>query len=80
MKRQLDDIRGRWAKATPGPWLRGGTEVFDAAMGVVIADTRSFHEPTNEREIEDAEAIAHAPADVQYLLNVIDQLLGELGG
>ena len=78
MKR-LDEIRERWDKATPGPWKAHDTWNSPGGYCATVlsgegnsTDLRAWlptfsSEPQHPRPrnvTEDADAIAHAPADV----------------
>jgi hypothetical protein len=80
----LDEIRGRLAAASPGPWR--WDEEFGAAGDQDLALTNeagteivgayndhccSFRIPPSVQD-NDAEFIAHAPADVARLLAAVD--------
>lgn len=80
MTDKLEEIRKRWAKATPGPWRRVKQEPC-AAVAVdhwdiyvdgsdgpfCVADAVIEHEP-------DAAAIAGAPEDVAWLVAEVKRL------
>jgi hypothetical protein len=65
----IDEIRARWAKATPGPWrvAHHGTWEVEAPPNVLVADCGTI-----DRAKEDATAIAAAPSDIATLLDLLD--------
>lgn len=81
----LQTIRERWAKATPGPWavFEGHPEYVMKPDkpgsdwdGTIIAEL-----PRDEFDLIDyptAEAIAHAPEDVAALLHVVMSLADDI--
>ena len=74
---RLDEIRARLAAATPGPWkswIEGQEGAWGGSPGVMVPAT-SGGDFIEAGRPEDAEFIAHAPADIAYLLS----LLGEPG-
>lgn len=83
----LDEIRERWNKATPGPWqiVQGdvGDEDYLWVPAKIVSEKRTIiaseggfahiEETWHATELwADAEAIAHAPQDIQTLLQRID--------
>ena len=68
MSKREDEIRARWAAATPGPWKHVdgfssfGVDSVSNPQGVIAG----------VRHIEDQAAIAAAPTDVAWLLEVAD--------
>ncbi|XAZ30652.1 hypothetical protein AAHB34_16025 [Paenarthrobacter ureafaciens] len=65
----LDQVRKRWAAATPGSWeLLGGGE-YISPIGITVAPDDGGVGP------KDAAAIAHAPTDVGMLLGAVDAVL-----
>lgn len=57
----LTSISARWSEATPGPW-------HNFAGGVTIGGVMNRFTP------QDAEAISHAPEDIQFLLDEVKRL------
>lgn len=93
MTTKLDEIKARWAKATPGPWkaatntLGGG--VVDALvyqegrLEAVVCETPAsnvrYTKPEERAQNErNAEAIAAAPTDVACLVGEVERLRGHL--
>lgn len=83
---RIDEIRKRLEAATPGPWevelsfKRGQYEHKNHNWAKVIGPNRWFGEPSVEYLIdreymhrEDAELIAHAPADIALLLELVEK-------
>ncbi|TCX51950.1 hypothetical protein C1I38_08110 [Dehalobacter sp. 12DCB1] len=68
-KQELDAIRERCAKATPGPWHRDGSEVRNGD-GVFVVNDFWVH--------ADAEFTTHARTDIPALLAEIDRLNNDL--
>lgn len=75
----LNEIRERWAKATPGNWswvIKGNSVQSHAvichndAVSLVPQNICSGISP----KTGNAPAIAHAPADVAYLLEMVEKL------
>ncbi len=65
----VDEIKARWAAATPGPWnadsdFTGGRDVWGRSGSLVVAECIASD--------EDQVAIAAAPADIAYLLAALD--------
>ena len=73
------EIRQRLEAATPGPWENNGgwaiegpfTPTGRLALGVVVRNNRA-------NALQDAKLIAHAPADLAYLLGEVAQLREQL--
>jgi hypothetical protein len=78
MTSRLDEIKARWAKATPGPWgwapnPHGGARVQKPNAGIADVLWRAGVEHPVQQSCEaNADAIAHAPDDVAYLLRELD--------
>jgi len=71
----LETIRQRWVQATPGPWHVAPQATW---WQVKAADPlETLAEPSR---IEDAIAIAHAPADAAWLLAEVERRQSELDG
>ena len=66
------EIESRLAAATPGPWTTA-----DLYSGVWNADLTVLVCCEGER-VEDMGLIAHAPDDLQYLLDVTEEIENEL--
>jgi hypothetical protein len=62
----LQAIRERWAKATPGPWKAWERRVYFAKSA------GGFDLRCCPQSFENAIAIASAPTDIAYLLNVTE--------
>lgn len=89
-KQDLDAIREREAKATPGPWERwhkgmefiGGTVEFNVGDNCIMTNNGGPNR-RGQRNIcpvfqdDDAEFIAHARTDIPLLLAEIDRLQDE---
>lgn len=90
MTNSIEAIKARWLKATPGPWSAdchpGDCVVWGPSK---IEQNASFHVKevflcnvdngevnpvAYDLEKENAEAIAHAPDDIVFLLSHIDAL------
>lgn len=82
---KLDEIRARWAKATPGPWEieREEDDVVTHAISPCDLGYPSTIGPLQDvvyrsmdvEQVEaDAEAIAHAPEDIAFLLAEVERL------
>jgi hypothetical protein len=79
---KVDEIRARWAAATPGPWTHcvwyGTDDGGWAAIGPHHEEDDGISdEPGCDAEQcaeRDAEAIAAAPSDVAFLLAELDAL------
>ena len=76
---RFDEIRARLRKATPGPWHPNPDGTGEEGDGCV------WFEDANLGRVDvicgtafwnkaDADLIAHAPADLAYLLEIIDAL------
>lgn len=68
MPDRLAEIRARLDAATPGPWVYPEDDLtrIQASDGVSVA--------VITRRIDDADLIAHAPADIAWLLDEVEQL------
>jgi hypothetical protein len=89
-QKMIDEIKARWAKATPGPWkrqingIRAAGTVDTCDSPVMITFTRCY--PTENKDPDgrvfrlegcaasNAAAIASAPTDIAYLLQEIERL------
>lgn len=74
MTDRLQEIRARLNAATPGPWHRHDDEpwVTNSAtppMRIIATGLRG--------QRENAELIAHAPADIAWLLDEVERLRSE---
>ncbi|MBN1574541.1 MAG: hypothetical protein JW984_15195 [Deltaproteobacteria bacterium] len=91
MSDRLNEIKERWAKATPGPWSweKEESPVSDKTVDYLkIKDSRGrsvLYSNDNDEEIqikdEDAELIANAHADIEYLwdhIKVLEARIEEL--
>lgn len=67
----LDEIRGRLDAATPGPWEWDGTprRRYLEGRGEGILSCAALLYPSERN----AEFIAHAPADVAFLLDLVSK-------
>lgn len=83
----LDDIKARWAKATPGPWnidredgCRGDIDRRVCAGPATVASVCEATYPDGEwlRASHDAAAIAHAPEDIAWLVARDEELSKKL--
>jgi hypothetical protein len=79
VRERLAAMLGRLERATPGPWrvLRNG-RICDPE-GIPVAQTPAtteLGEPTRQ-DLVDAALIANAPADLAWLLGLVEQLSGE---
>jgi len=75
MPDRLTEIRARLNAATPGPWRVRANGSFIRARAVVYRDSNQHANNTDvcqlvgeRREWADADLIAHAPADIEWLL------------
>jgi hypothetical protein len=75
---RLDDIKQRWARATPGPW-RQGSYGIETREGLPVISPHYGWFDINPKAPDDVEAIAAAPADVAYLLARIEILEAHMG-
>lgn len=67
---KLQEIRERWAKATPGPWCI--REVAEGILDVVSQPQKVG--VAEDLGPPDAEAIAAAPSDIEWLLKRVERL------
>ena len=67
---RLDALKARLAAATPGPWKSGGDEVY-SGFASTYAVIGSIYESTG-RQDENANFIAHSPADLAHAVEVIE--------
>lgn len=106
MSRTLDEIRARWANATPGPWKAGGPVTREALLraapsglsaevyeighnsdhfppALAVVNDYCVPHPLRGPKVLDrerwtaadnAQAIAHAPEDVAWLLAEVERL------
>jgi hypothetical protein len=79
MTNRIDEIKAKWAAASPRPWKRGtgyeqsdpGNYVYSGCGAIVCAQ----QDGTDcDLRTEDAIAIADAPADVAFLLEEVERL------
>lgn len=74
----IEEIRERWTRATPGPWRRQVSETYvGRPTGWYIgSDIRGIAKTTrgDDQAKTDADAIAHAPEDIAFLLAEIERL------
>jgi len=86
----LEAIRERWSRVTPGPWQHEAcyeSKIEGVSLATVCLDhdiivPRNASPDTAAQSYADAEAIAHAPQDVADLLAEVERsrkLLSELG-
>lgn len=83
MSDRIEEIRARWAKATPGPWQWDGDPVQPDALCAHEAEVTIFEAVDNynnaamrwpnPKRVADQSAIAHAPDDIAYLLAELEQ-------
>lgn len=71
MSARLDAIKPRLAAATPGPWVH---ECDDHHADVVHNHTSGVASLVSESRTENANLIAHAPDDIEFLLDEVDRL------
>jgi hypothetical protein len=74
---EIAAIRARLHAATPGPWeIRdiGESEPYIYAGHAVVASTSFMDDGTYSQGYKDAQFIAHAPADIAYLLDEVAHL------
>lgn len=78
----LKDIRERWEKATPGPWTIvrdendhwGKLEVKGATLRILgFTQATDVSMEQGFQKEEDAKAIANAPTDIAYLLDLVER-------
>lgn len=69
MSNRLQEIRARLDAATPGPWEEGGFDrPWSVTAGRFVLDERS-----SATRQADADLIAHAPADIAWLLDELER-------
>ena len=66
-----DAIRRRLNEATPGPWLRHGSDVYAADQPLLRG--RDGSSEIRQQADRDAEFVAHAREDIAALLDAIDR-------
>lgn len=85
---RLQEIAARLKAATPGPWFESTSSNYFEDGAVVVREARDGNTPPPERcgrvvavmtkldecQYENASFIAHAPADVAYLLELVESL------
>lgn len=84
----LDQVRERWAAATPGPWFREYSDVitndpdprdteegYDDPRSLRIVQGAPHLNKRDPQGINNATAIANAPTDVGMLLGAVDAVL-----
>jgi hypothetical protein len=85
MPDRLAEIRARLDAATPGPWTTDRSPLADDGNSAWFPECGYFYEVTAPRlqkyvaeayghEPADAELIAHAPADIAWLLGEVERL------
>lgn len=77
---RIEEIRARLEAATPGPWKTGGSAACGDVYFGTLVDPDDPTEPGvmlgMTSQAADAALIAHAPADIAWLL---EQLAGARG-
>ena len=74
---RLAEIRARLEKATPGKWEWSGDDLIQSACGESVLDIwPRMDEGKLEIKLDitpyDRDLIAHAPADLRFLLRVVE--------
>lgn len=84
MPDRLAEIRARLDAATPGPWNVRTNGSWLRPRAVVYRDSNQHANNVDvcqligeRREWADADLIAHAPADIAWLLDEVERLRGE---
>ncbi len=79
MNLDLDAIRQRAEAASPGPWavnpVNGYQVKLNNGTGFLVAHT---HRLTDNKDLRDAEFIAHAREDIPALVAEVERLRNEL--
>jgi len=76
----IEEIKNRWSKATPGPWCTfsafGTIQVASESGNMLDYGSWSVTARTIARynNPSDAMAIAQAPSDIAYLISEIERL------
>lgn len=78
MQKELDAIRERAEKATPGPWWLGGNDVDGPDTGYGELRVATISNTARREQKANAEFIAHAREDIPRLLAEIERLQAEL--
>jgi len=79
-KQEIDTIRERSEKATPGAWSVDTNEPFSCQINGVFSDSEEkyifYHDPDGEDTVNrnNANFIAHARTDIPALLDEVDRL------
>ena len=68
MTDRISEIKQRRAKATPGEWIVAGRGNTVPSLAVVVDATEENIASCIRPKTGNAEFIAHAPADIDYLL------------
>ncbi len=86
-KQELDAIRERCEKATPGPWKWDRLNFILSEEGMMVAEVRGWGHLTSIKKLPENEAfrqqenngllIAHARTDIPLLLAEIDRLTAD---
>lgn len=71
MTTRLDEIKARLAAATAGPWTIFGSELYEDEFAVMHSEGRNCVADGVLRR--DAEFIAHARADIEWLIGELEQ-------
>lgn len=69
---RLDEIKARLEKATPGPWAVAGRNGYLNQVEIAPAIATAYG--AGEEVQANAALIAHAPADIAYLLGEVERL------
>lgn len=74
---RLQEIRARIQATTPGPWRLGAEDNgwwVQSAHGYAVAMAFHYADDEDSDALPNATFIAHAPADVSWLLSVVEEL------
>ena len=75
---RIEEIRARLDAATPGPWRVAEDDAEVMCIDQPNGNGRNFFHGESPQEADDAEFIAHAPADIAFLLGRVEALTDAL--
>ena len=78
MDKRIEEIKKRWNKGTPGPWLAHGRTIFSMKEKVDKKVCKVFWEGELAEVQENIEKIKNAPGDIRVLLSELDPLRDRL--
>lgn len=69
----LEQVRARATAASEGPWQRHGSDVWAEGAATAVFTGRDGSADVRQQADSDADFVAHARQDINYLLALLDQ-------